>query len=269
MAQPIATDGSLSEVHLFLSNHASVQTTAELALYPCGGIHDYTVYEAARAIATTTVRVEAGHRGWVEWQLPDTVASLAPDLPTGGYVRLELARNTDLQWHQARTCLPGHPAIYEVALGRMRRLQHGVSLGFRAIPGQRVFGGANILSGTTRPHDRTHLWRSDPTEPFPALAELAWPEPVTISQVELTFAGNLLREYHAYQPFFRDPQTSRDYSVLAQIDGSWTKLVTVTGNYQRRRVHRLEEPVTTTRLRLQVDATNGERAAALYEIRVY
>jgi hypothetical protein len=269
MAQPIATDGSLRSVSLFLVNHGSGATTAELSLYPCAGIHDYTIYEPSRALARASIPVEPGWSGWVEWRLPDTSAALAPDIAQGGYVRLELAKNPDLQWRQARTCVPGHPAIYEVSLGRMRRLQQGISLGFRVSPAQQVFPATQVSSGTTRPHDRTQLWRSDPSEPLPAHLDLTWPEPVRMNRIELTFAGNLLREYHAYHPFFRDPQTARDYTLLAQRGDSWEPLAKITGNYRRRRVHVLEQPVETTGLRIRVDGTNGDPAAALYEVRVY
>ena len=40
------------------------------------------------------------------------------------------------------------------------------------------------------------------------------------------------------------------------------------GNYHRRRVHRFG-PLTTTKLRLTVEATNGDPSARVYEIRCY
>ena len=276
MAQPIATDGSLRAVSLFVTNHADADTTASLSMFLCDGIHDYTIYDEENALAAATVPVLAGHSGWLEWELPATVAELVESSPGAStsidppsYVRLELAKNPDLQWHQSQTCLPAHPAIYEVALWRMRRLQEGVSLGFSVSPPQRAYPASAVTSGVTRPHDRPHLWRSDPAQPLPAHIDLTWDAPVTVSSVELTFAGNLLREYHAYRPYFRGPQTARDYTVLAREGDRWRPVASEMGNYQRRRVHALQAPVSTDSLRVRIDATNGDAAAALYEIRVY
>jgi hypothetical protein len=269
MAQPIATDGSIEKIGLFLSNHSSDSTVASLTLHACNGIHDYMIYAPDHALASAEIEVAPGTGRWVTWHLPATVSDLAGGVSPGRYVRLELAPNPDLQWHQARTCVACHPAMYEVALGRMRRLQHGVSLGVKVSPEQRVFGADQLLSGVTRPHGQTNLWCSDPSHPLPATLELSWEEEVTIRSVELTFAGNLLREYHAYHPFYRDPQTVSDYTVLAESDDQWKPLVGVSGNYQRRRVHTFDEQVSTTCIRLRMDATNGERAVAVYEIRVY
>jgi len=42
----------------------------------------------------------------------------------------------------------------------------------------------------------------------------------------------------------------------------------VKDNYQRHRQHRFK-PITTSRLRLEVSATNGSPEARVYEIRVY
>lgn len=79
-----------------------------------------------------------------------------------------------------------------------------------------------------------HQWRSDPATALPAWCTLAWDAPVAVRQVELTFPGNLLRSYHAYHPFYRAPETARDYRLL--LDG--TVILEVTGNYQRRRAVR-------------------------------
>ena len=102
----------------------------------------------------------------------------------------------------------------------------------------------------------------------PAWLELAWAQPQTIGAVELTFAGNLVREYHSYPPLYRDPQCVRDYTVEAWKNGSWEELLRVTGNYHRHRRHPLA-PVSTDKLRVVVQATNGDPTAAIYEVRCY
>ncbi|MBC8010216.1 MAG: hypothetical protein H7067_08975 [Burkholderiales bacterium] len=152
---------------------------------------------------------------------------------------------------------------------KLRRVQIGATLSFRVTPAQLVYGPEQTLTGVTRPHRATNLWRSDPGQPLPQSLQLAWPAPQRIAHVELTFPGHLLREIHAYPPFFRDPQTPRDYAIEAFLSGAWTELHVEKGNYQRHRRHALAANVTTDRIRVVVHATNGDPSAALYEIRAY
>lgn len=49
---------------------------------------------------------------------------------------------------------------------------------------------------------------------------------------------------------------------------NWAPIVQVEGNYQRRRVHTFS-PVRASSLRVLIRATNGDRSARLYEVRVY
>jgi hypothetical protein len=79
----------------------------------------------------------------------------------------------------------------------------------------------------------------------------------------------LLREYHAYGPFYADPQCPKDYSLSAFIDGSWQTVLEVADNYQRHRKHQLQQPLKTKQLRVNVHATNGDPSAQIYEVRCY
>jgi hypothetical protein len=98
---------------------------------------------------------------------------------------------------------------------------------------------------------------------------LAWETPQEISEVSLTFPGHLLREYHAYAPFYRDPQCARDYDLQVERGGSWENVIEVRGNYQRQRRHVMDSPVRAKRMRVVILATNGDPSAAIYEIRIY
>ena len=87
--------------------------------------------------------------------------------------------------------------------------------------------------------------------------------------MHLTFDTNLGRTNFATPGLFRAPECIRDYTLAAETaPGHWTPLVSVTGNYQRKRVHAFA-PVTTQHLRLRITATNGADSARVYEIRVY
>jgi hypothetical protein len=158
-------------------------------------------------------------------------------------------------------------AMYAISPNRMRRFGNGHTLAYKISPAQKPFAPAQVLTGVTRPHRSTNLWVSDANQPLPQWLELAWAKPQEISEVQLVFPGHLVREYHAYGPFYRDPQCPRDYAIEAWTNGSWERVLEVKNNYQRMCRHRLPAPVVTEKLRVVIDATNGDPSASIYEIR--
>jgi hypothetical protein len=105
---------------------------------------------------------------------------------------------------------------------------------------------------------------------MPQWLALSWPAPATVKRVELTFSGHTWGEVHQEPGFFRDAQTVRDYAIeVDRGDSVWVEVARVSGNYQRQRGHDLPQPECIRRLRLMVLATNGDPAAAVYEIRCY
>ena len=127
----------------------------------------------------------------------------------------------------------------------------------------------NVTNGVARPHRFTNLWKSDPNLPLTQWLQLSWKEDKEVSTIELTFPGHLLREYHAYDPFYLDPQCPKDYSILVMINEQWETVVEVKGNYQRQRKHLLIKKVLTNKLRVCIHATNGDPSAQIYEVRCY
>ena len=243
-----------------------INLTAELRRVPAwlvavDHLWDYRT-EPGAPLATTELAVPPGGPHWIAWPVGMT-------MKPGGYVRLDLGCDPQVCWPTAGAIVPGHMAAYDMGHGRMRRYGNGVTLSFRIAPAQATFGPAQVLSGVTRPYRATNLWRSDPALPLPQWLELTWDAGQRIATVELTFPGHLVREYHAYGPFYRDAQCPRDYALAAWRDGAWVSLVEVEGNYQRQRRHELPAPVTTERLRVIVGATNGDPSGAIYEVRCY
>jgi hypothetical protein len=135
---------------------------------------------------------------------------------------------------------------------------------------------ARILSGVTRdiPKGEVHHWAAPLEADAGAWVELQWDVPQRIREVQITFHTGFERELTlsssdtVTRGIIRGPQpeTVRDYAVLA--DGQKV-LADVSGNYQRIRRHMLAEAVETTRLRLQVRATNGDELARVFELRCY
>ncbi|MEO6983603.1 MAG: FAD-dependent oxidoreductase [Edaphobacter sp.] len=254
---------ALKLVSFCLSNRSAQPQRVEVQAMRVSHIWDYAVADAM-VLAEDTLIVAPGEKHWVTWTLPRGI-----ELPSEGYVRFDLLENENVLWHVAGAIEPGHVAAFEMAPGKMRRYSSGVTLALRVGPAQRCFAAANVISGETRPHRGTNLWRSDPMLSLPQSLTLAWGIPQKISEVDLTFPGHLLREYHAYAPFYRDPQCVKDYDLQIEIGDGWETLIEVRGNYQRQRRHFFDRPVMAKKIRVMVLATNGDPSAAIYEIRIY
>ena len=128
------------------------------------------------------------------------------------------------------------------------------------------FTAANAVNGVSRIIGKTpNMWASDPGLPLPQWLELAWDQPTRINTVYLTFDTDMNAPFHT-APLPR--QCVRDYELAWHDGAQWVSLAQVKGNYQRRRVHRFDT-MTTTRLRLTVHATNGDRSARVFEVRAY
>lgn len=262
----LATNPTVERIGVCLVNHASETATIHLRLRGADSIWDYDV-DSGTLLASRTFEIPPGGPVWLQWPVDLTVATGLP--AGGGYLRLDIAPNPQVEWLVSGAVQPGNVACYEASPGRYRRFGGGNTLSFTVEPPQQAYPPENVLTGVTRPHRCTNLWRSDPRQPLSQWIQLAWPAPRTIGQIQLTFAGHLLREYHAQPPFYRDPQCAKDYRVQAELDGEWVDVARVHGNHTTRRVHDLQPNVTTQRIRVMIDATNGDPAAGIYEIRCY
>ncbi|WP_438431273.1 FAD-dependent oxidoreductase [Gorillibacterium sp. sgz500922] len=252
--------GELNTISVCLTNTGDSTETLRVRLMPTEHIWDYRL-ETGEPIAEGTLEVPPGEKQWIAWSPALT------GLAANRYVRLDLLPNEQVIWHSTGTIVPGHPFAYSITEDRLRGGWNTRS--FRIDPPQPCYGAAHAVSGATRPHRKTNLWRSDPAQPLPQWLELGWSEPQRIASVELVFPGHLIREYHDYPPFYRDPQCPKDYQIEGWIDGQWTVLHRESGNYQQKRVHALDAAVLASKLRVVITATNGDPAAAVYEIRCY
>ncbi|MNI21988.1 F5/8 type C domain protein [compost metagenome] len=266
LGQWIAVAGQeIRKLSVCLTNSSEQPQTLEARLIPVDHIWDYRC-ETGSVIATTALTVPPGEFQWIEW---DVQADLEHGLNPQSYVRLDLLANPMLVWHGSDHILPGHVSAFEMGQGRMRRNWSGPTMSYRIDPPQLSYSPDQVVSGVTRPYQYTNLWRSDPSASLPQWLALEWETTQTITDVELTFPGHLLWEYHGYQPLYRDEQCPSDYSIEVWKDGSWTQVVKVKGNYQRHRRHRLEQSVQTSQVRVVIEGTNGDPSAAIYELRCY
>ncbi|WP_339733317.1 FAD-dependent oxidoreductase [uncultured Gimesia sp.] len=155
---------------------------------------------------------------------------------------------------------------------------------------QTGFEAVNVVSGQTRsvqgdrgaPPERSfpggHRWMSDPAEGLSATLQLEWKTPIRLSEIQLIFDTGLhrhltLSHHDGYSSRMiwgeSQPETVRDYSIEVYDGSEWKTVETVIGNYQRRRVHRVETGVSVSQLRIVVTDVNGVDHVRICEIRVY
>jgi hypothetical protein len=259
----VGSEGKLESIEVCLSNHSHGSQFVDCELKSVEHIWDYRS-ETDNLLASSKLAVPPGKLQWVEWYV-----NLDNGLIADRYVRLDLLPNPNVEWHIAGAIEPGHLAAYEISPGSMRRLGKGLCLSYQVDPPQSCFSPRLAISGGTRPYRSTNLWRSDRKGTFPQWLELQWEEVQRISTIEITFPGYIEREYHAYPPFYRDPQCAKDYSIQAWIDRQWHEILHITDNYQRHRRHPLQPSIETELMRILIHSTNGDPSAGVFEIRCY
>jgi hypothetical protein len=134
----------------------------------------------------------------------------------------------------------------------------------------------NILDGEVRdiPKGAKHHWAAKPG----SSVDLEWTRPHSIRQVQITFDTGFQRELTLTSSDTinrgivrgAQPETVKDYQLFYRESsgGEWKPLASRRGNYQRLVRHEFE-PVRAQAVRLQVDATNGDELARVFEVRCY
>jgi hypothetical protein len=123
-----------------------------------------------------------------------------------------------------------------------------------------------VINGVARIVEKdSNMWASDPKKALPQWIELAFPQPARINTVSLTFDTDLNFQYHEQSMV---PQCVKDYRLEYHDGREWRELITVSNNFQRRRVHRFDA-VNVGKLRLTVTATGGDASARVFQIRAY
>ncbi|MGQ7752846.1 FAD-dependent oxidoreductase [Streptomyces sp. WC2508] len=235
-------------------------------------------YVPRRLVASVTVPVAAGPKQWV-----GTGLRWSPGSARNAFVRVRA--NEDLALYSTDGPAPGVLGFTHVPLrpeqespqplrewtddGLLRR-----AFCFRA-GGTAAYAPARAVDGYARPYAGPHMWVSEPLrDGVGAWLELAWPQPVTLGRIDVLADDDvnedLINLHHHRTPFETLPTLLRDYRVEArEADGTWRTVSRTTDNRRRRQVHTLDEPVTSTALRIVVEATNGAPSAHVVAVRAY
>jgi len=134
----------------------------------------------------------------------------------------------------------------------------------------------NLLDGEVRdvPKGAKHHWAAKPG----SSVELEWDSPHEIRQVQITFDTGFQRELTLTSSDAinrgivrgAQPETVKDYQLFYResVGSEWKPLASRKGNYQRLVRHEFQ-PVRAQAVRLQVDSTNGDELARVFEVRCY
>ncbi len=233
-------------------------------------------YSSTADLAVRTVNVPAGNADWIE-------VDIDCDVPSE-YAWFSLSKADGVAWNLMDTGPDGAGSAFrdgQKGWRPNRNRFYAFHLDKPIVP-PALCGPGNVINGLVRPLDENqemwigkvpdNMWISDPAQAMPQWVELDFGKEKKINAVYLTFDTNLGEKRYASEDFSGEgrmpPECVRDYQVQVLKGREWVAVADVKGNYQRRRIHRFD-PVETSKIRVLVTATNGDKSARIYEIRAY
>ena len=218
-------------------------------------------FSSTEDLATAKATVRPGRATLVEFSLNSKVG--AP------YLWLWLPKTPGVWWSLMSRAPDGACRAYGGGGVRPWTVHEGQYYAFSTEPPLAYatdYRPENVVDGVARiVGAASHLWVSDPQQAMPQWIELEFPKPARMNTVYLTLDTDL-NTRSPVAPVA--PQCVRDYRLEYFDGGGWRELAAVKDNFQRRRVHRFDT-VTASKLRLVVEATNGDPSARVFEMRAY
>jgi hypothetical protein len=259
---PVSTS-QLETVELLLHSTSAQSQIVTLSLRRVDHVWDF---RPSPEIATASATVPAGHQGYVSFPLRTKTQP-------GSLYFAHIDAQPEIAWALFRD-QPGQPSQLPVAAtpadlppgGRWRPLTGARSLVLRVTPEQHPYTAQNVVRGASRPDKWTNIFLSDPSQGLPAWIELRFRTAVRMNQIEITFDTDTNRRVTL--PLFRYPECVKRYEIAIPQAAGWKTIAQEDDNYFRHRIHRID-PVTTSRLRINILETNGSPQARIYQVRVY
>ena len=226
----------------------------------------------SEALHTTTATLPPGFEGWFTFDLGGLELGRKDAASDDDRLLISVDENPQVMWAVAgRSCEIAEMVEHSHHGPRWKPV--GFMAAMRLRPAPMLGEAANVINGFHRRFSRgpTNMWMSAPADGLPQELALEWEAEQTFRRVCLTFDN--LHEKSPDNPWHAGKRVSemcvRDYDLSVLTDAGWRELVSVRGNYHRRRVHEFEH-VTARKLRLRVLATHEEGwGARVYEVRVY
>ncbi|GGI45723.1 hypothetical protein GCM10008018_13580 [Paenibacillus marchantiophytorum] len=273
----LPVDPFIEGVELLLDASEATELTVEL--WSTGKPQNYV---PASLVSSIQVAVPQGTQHWVK-------APLAWHPETAQNAFIILKNNPAVSVHQSAQPQTGvHSFAYgsekSADFGDMHHHQPVVDwrqyqfvrspICFRLLSPTKAFTPDKAADGYKRPYGGPHAWSSTSLQVSePQWLEVSWTEAVHIQSVHLTFNDDvnedLINLHHHRTDFEIIPELVKSYKLQAFTSGEWTTVAEGTDNHTRHHVHVLTAPVTTDRIRVLIEATNGSERAEILEIRCY
>ncbi|MGI8483465.1 MAG: hypothetical protein ACR2OU_04300, partial [Thermomicrobiales bacterium] len=256
----VISSGQIDSIALPLTNTGTSETSVRLHIRQATHLRDFGAAPShEHSLAAFNETMTPG-QSTITFK-PAKPILCEPNAP----VVLILESNADLSWALSWQEPPGtQTAYWDESLGYWRWM-HG-TLGFDLSPVSMPYAAINVLSGITRPEVGTNLWISDPQQDLPQTLAIHWPDPIEISQIELTFDSQL--SGWIWEGAFPLIAQNYDVEICDPSTNQWQTVASIEDNVQRRRLHRFGTQRTTA-LRITIRATQGGRTARIVEVRAY
>lgn len=262
MAQLIpVSGGKIERAELLLE--AKQEKKIQLKVYKTSRINAFP--EEKNLVQTAVSTVYAGKAAWVGFDLHI-------DAEKDMLYWLQLEEDEELQWYGTEGKRPiGTRAVYRDHRTNEWKPRRGY-FSVKITPESYPYSCSNVINGVARPETWTNLWVSDETRQLPQYLELEFPEEKKISVIQLTFDTEMDRNLYLEKDYSSEsrylPACVRDYEIYGCCHGQWIKLLSEKGNYQRHKVHQIDE-ILLDKIQIRVLSTNGDPSAKIYEIRCY
>ncbi|WP_408892088.1 FAD-dependent oxidoreductase [Paenibacillus taichungensis] len=272
-------EGGIEGLTLLVSAREATSLTIEL--WDTGRPENYVPANFKQAM---DIEVDVGQKQWLEVpadsamfgsdpcnvfiivRVNEAVSLYTSAVPISGVLAFERGVkpivSSDLEDHQ-----PNQPII-EWSMKRLVRKPFCFAVETGA------YSPDKVINGYVRPFGGPQLWVSEPiANGREEWIEVRLPEPVDIREIHLTFNDDvnedLINLHHHETPFLVIPELVKSYEVQAYINGEWVRFAGDSHNLTRKKIHRLENPIQSTRIRVIIKETHGGDRAEVYEIRLY
>ena len=196
----------------------------------------------------------------------DAVQVLSSDLRVTGVLSLTQSMNRAVAKGTRQDPPPGI-GIDSFEFWLPSRRPAGKNLAIVVDPPVDLFGAENVRNGIARPTLGPNAWVAAADDPTPRLTA-CWSEEQRIGRIELSFDTDFDHPMESVlmgHPEREIPFCVRDYRIL---DGAGNVLHETRGNHQTRNTIRLEPPISTRELSIEILQTHGV-PAAIFEVRTY
>lgn len=252
--------GPLDRLSLHLRERTGTGKRVRVRLRKVGHIWSYGPQEG-EVVWHKEDTVPASHEG------PFTFTPRLERLEPGCY-RLEIDGPAGIAWRKSARHATGICAGHRIGSGKYHWTRSPGEFAVDIAPPQSIYGPEQVVSGVTRPRERSHLWIAD-ARAKENWIELEWERPVSFNRVHLAFPAQLLFEIPSEPPHYIAPLTAQRYRIQVESSRGWETLHHETDNRESRRVHDMGTAVHARKIRLWIDETHGNGSAGLAEMRVY